>query len=551
MNLRPYQRECVDIIMESDCRRQTIVMPTGCGKTVTFAALAKEMNVRTLILAHRDELLDQAIDKIRMVWPEVDIGKVKAETNEYTAQVVVASVQSATKDRRLEQLKEQNFKLCICDECHHSTADSYRKIIDELGFNDSTNNKLLVGFTATPNRSDGTGLDSVFDEIIFERTLQQMIAAGYLTDLKGQKVITRTNLDSIKTIAGDFAVNSLATAVNTPERNKIIVDSYIKYAAGKPAIAFCADVQHSKDLAEAFSAVNIPSVAVYGDMDINDRKEALRQFKEGTVKILTNCQVLTEGFDEASIGAVLMARPTRSTSAYIQMVGRGTRLHPGKNHCLVLDFFDSRHDICTLGTLAGKEVADGKTLSETIREHEEEQAQAAKVILESEYEFDMFARSNLQWFDVGNGDYRLNLDKNLSIYLRQSEGKYIAQLYENFMLTEELNNEPLELGYAQGIAEDYARKHAATLRLADRNASWRRKPATAPQKVILRKNGIQFTPKISAGDAADLIGAYMSQKEAWKFEPASKTQLQQLRMKGVKKLAGMTKGKAWELLKRN
>lgn len=536
--------------MESEVTKQTIVMPTGCGKTVTFAALAKEMNVRTLILAHRDELLEQAIDKIQMVWPDVNIGKVKAETNEYTAKVVVASVQSATKDRRLEQLKEENFKLCIVDECHHSTADSYKKIIDELGFNDSSSNQLLVGFTATPNRSDGVGLDAVFDEITFERTLQQMITAGYLTDLKGQKVITKTNLDSVKTIAGDFAVNALATAVNTPERNQIIVDSYLKYAKGKSAIAFCADVQHSKDLAATFSAANVPTLAVYGDMPADERKEAIRQFKEGTVKILTNCQVLTEGFDEESIEAVIMARPTKSTSAYIQMVGRGTRLHPGKQYCLVLDFFDSRRDICTLGTLAGKEVADGKTLSETIREREKEEAEAAKVMLESEYEFDMFARSSLQWFDVGNGDYRLNLDKEQSIYLRQREGKYIAQLYEDLILTQELNTSALALGYAQGIAEDYARKHSITLKLADRNASWRRKKATVAQKALLTKNNIQFTKGITAGDAADLIGAYMSQKEAWKFETASKTQLQQLRMKGVKNLEGMTKGKAWELLKR-
>lgn len=535
--------------MESEVKKQAISLPTGTGKTITFAGLSKEMNVRTLILAHTDELLDQAIEKIQLVWPDASIGKVKAETNEYDAQVVVASVQSATKDKRLDILEEQNFKLCIIDECHRATAESYRKIIDRLGFNDSSNNKLLVGFSATLNRSDGVGLDNVFDEITFERTIQQMIAQGYLTDLKGQKVITKTKLDDVKTVAGDFAVGQLATAVNTPERNRIIVDSYKKYSKGK-AIAFCVDVQHSKDLAAMFSATNVPAIAVYGDMPQDERKEALRLFKEGEVQVLTNCMILTEGFDEESIQTVLMARPTKSVSLYTQMIGRGTRLYPGKEYCLILDFFDNRHDICTLGTLAGKEVADGKTLSETIREREKEEAEAAKVMLESEYEFDMFARSSLQWFDVGNGDYRLNLDKEQSIYLRQREGKYIAQLYEDLILTQELNTSALALGYAQGIAEDYARKHSITLKLADRNASWRRKKATVAQKALLTKNNIQFTKGITAGDAADLIGAYMSQKEAWKFEPASKTQLQQLRMKGVKNLEGMTKGKAWELLKR-
>lgn len=548
IQLRDYQKECIEAIIkarDADITKQAVSLPTGTGKTITFAQLAKQLNVRTLILAHRDELISQAIDKISLVWPDVSIGKVKAETNEYTAQVVVASVQSAHSASRIEQLKKQNFQLMIIDECHHSTSESYRKIIDELQC------PLLVGFTATMDRSDGVGLSNVFDQIIFERSLPTMINYGYLCDIKGQKIVTNVNLDTVKTVAGDFAVGQLSTIVNTPKRNRIVVEGYMKYAEGKKGIAFCADVQHSKDLAAFFNKAGVPAIAVYGDMAIEERKQALRDFKDGRVQILTNCNVLTEGFDEPSIEVVLMARPTKSRSMYIQMVGRGTRLFPNKQYCLVIDFFDSRQDICRLGTLAGKEVRDGQTLREAIREHEETQRKAqetAAALHTQEEEFDIMDRSRFKWFTLGT-DYRLTLDKKLCIYLRKVDDEhYVAQLYDDCSLVEQLCS-PLDLGYAMGIAEDYCRKQTVTTNLSDKTAPWRKKKATQSQKEMMRKYNIPYNSKTTAGEASDLIGAVLSAKQAWMLKPASIKQIQDIRKAGRKVPPNLTKGEAYRIIK--
>lgn len=538
ITLRGYQNECIEAVLqakESGITRQVVCLPTGCGKTITFAELARKMNVKTLILAHRDELLNQAIEKIKLVWDEVDIGKVKAEQNEFSAQVVVASVQSAMRDGRLQQLVEQNFELIIVDECHHSSSDSYQKIIDAI------NPKLLVGFTATVNRADGKGLDSTFSQIVFERSLPEMISAGYLCDLEGQKVLTKVDLSSVKTSMGDFQVSQLSEAVNTPARNTIIVKSYKKHS-GKPAIAFCVDIQHSQDLADAFNASGVSATAVWGTMPEDERSKALQDFKDGTVKILTNCNVLTEGFDEPSIQCIIMARPTKSTSLYTQMVGRGTRLFPGKDSCLVIDFHDSKHDICSLGNLAGKEVKAGQSLLETIREKEVEDKIAAETLrIEQEVEFDILGRSQFSWVAMGNGEYKLPLDKALTIYMRQQGKLYIPQLYKDFVLVKELSK-AMSLEYATGIAEDYVRRE----NLGDRNAYWRRKKGTAAQKKMLDKSHVTYKANITMGEASDLISVLV--KDAWKFELATTPQRHKLRGMGSSVTPSTTKGEASRII---
>jgi len=352
--LRPYQEGAIEKILqakETGKVRQLVCLPTGCGKTITFAALAQQFGVRTLVLAHRDELIEQARDKFQLVWPEADIGIVKGTQHQPTAHIVIASVQSAARDARLAELAAQDFKLLIIDEAHHAASDSYRKISQTLGFEDATQDKLLVGFTATPMRADGKGLGDVFDCVTVEHSLPTMIRAGYLCELRGIKITATEDLSSVRTRGGDFIERELSLALNTDARNSLVVNAYQEHASSRKAIAFCADVAHSRDLAAKFTDSGIPTVAVYGAMDLEERRSALARFRRGELQVLTTCGVLTEGFDEPSIGCVLMARPTRSATLYTQCIGRGTRLYPGKADCLVLDFFDRGHKLDKLATL--------------------------------------------------------------------------------------------------------------------------------------------------------------------------------------------------------
>ena len=548
MNLRDYQEEAIEAILKAKERgvlSQVISLPCGCGKTICFATLAKRMNVRTLIIAHTDELITQAIDKMKMVWPEVDIGKVKAEVNEYDSQIVVASIQSAQTDTRLYELKKQGFGLVVIDECHHATANSYRKLIEAL------EPPLLVGFTATVNRGDKVALADIFEEITYEKSLLSMIENGYLVDIKGFKVLTRVDLSKVRMKAGDFAMNSLSKTVNTEARNNIVVNAYKKRTSGKPAIAFCADVKHARDLAAAFRAKNIPALAVYGDMPLEERRSALAEFEQGKIKVLTNCQLLTEGFDAPWIEAVLLARPTKSTALYIQMLGRGTRLYEGKEVCTVIDFSDSKHDVCALGGLAGKQVDRGRKLTEVAKEAEEEKEHLREAeeqeLLIKEREFDLLQRSLYQWFPSGE-DYIISITYDLLITLRHvDDDKYVALVYDKYVLKEELCSIPFDLTTARLVAEDYLEKSHGEKNLR-KTARWRTRPASSRQKDILKSKKIVFAPTISSGDASDLISQMKVKEDGWKIQAATIGQKKALKKKRIKYSEDITKKVARQLL---
>ena len=219
MQPRSYQKECLNSILDrrsKNVTRQLVTLPTGTGKTVIFSLAAKELQCRTLILAHRDELLTQARSKLGMIWPEASVGILRAASDEVGSQVVVASVQTACRDRRLQSLVRQDFDLVIVDEAHHAAAPSYRKIVTELGFMNGDPRKLLLGVTATPRRGDGIGLGSIFQEVVFERSIASMIEAGYLSPMVGKRVITRTDLGGVGFLTETFSRGSFRRLSITP-----------------------------------------------------------------------------------------------------------------------------------------------------------------------------------------------------------------------------------------------------------------------------------------------------------------------------------------------
>ena len=547
LTLRDYQREALAAILREyrvSITRQLVALPTGTGKTILFGALAKELNRKTLIIAHREELLTQARDKILLLWPDADIGIIKAELNETDHQIIIASVQTISRPQRLEQLIDRGITLLVIDEAHHAAADSYRRVIGDMGFMNSDPDKLLVGVTATPARGDGMGLDSIFEEVTFQRSLPTMIAGGYLSDLRGIQVKADTDLSGVHTRAGDFAQGELEAAVNTNQRNAIIVRAFKYYASNRRAAAFCAGVQHAKDLADTFNHAGIKASAVWGDMDPENRKATLEAYEAGQIQVLTNCEILTEGWDSPATDCLLMARPTKSGALYQQMIGRGTRLFPGKENCLILEFTSNRHDIASLGSLTGLPIRNKQTILQAMEKERQRQQAASEAKTATRVlakEFDVLDRSAFRWYMAGR-DWRLPIAPGICLVLHEADtGKWDVNINaqgETIPL-----HGTLPFGYAQGLAEDYARKYGKGFSRKD--AKWTKRKPTQKQVDMLAKLKIQYAPDISRGEAAQLISEALAQREA---EPATGKQLWRLRQMGYTPPDGLTKPQARRLI---
>lgn len=212
-----------------------------------------------------------------------------------------------------------------------------------------------MGLTATPDRLDGVGLASAFDDIVDSRTLRELIDQKVLSDLRAYRVLTAVNLDTVRTTHGDFVESDLARAVNVQERNTAAVSAYVERARGRQAIAFAADVNHALALADAFRSAGMAAAALHGGMRLSDRHRLIEDFHTGRLRVLTNCMLLTEGFDAPQTSCIIQARPTQSRSLYMQMIGRGTRLAAGKTDCVVLDLVDNcrKHRLVTVASLCG------------------------------------------------------------------------------------------------------------------------------------------------------------------------------------------------------
>src|ERR671919_2596176 len=251
--LRPYQEESIQAINaahEEGTTRPLIALPTGTGKTIIFAHLIAQRVGRSLVLAHRDELIRQAADKLLMVNPDFNLGVVKAGENEVGAPVVVASVQTLSRPNRLAQVCA-DFPLVIVDEAHHSVADTYMRVLEHLGCL-ADDGPLTVGFTATPERGDKAGLGQVWDKIVYQKTLLEMILAGYLCDLRAVRVTLRADLDQVHTCHGDFIDSELESALLNADAPQHVVAAYQEHAANRKALVFTPTVKVAYAMAEAF-----------------------------------------------------------------------------------------------------------------------------------------------------------------------------------------------------------------------------------------------------------------------------------------------------------
>jgi superfamily II DNA or RNA helicase len=365
LQLRDYQRDFFQRVRErydAGVTRQLGVLATGLGKAVLFAALREQMNFgkKIMVLVHREELAAQAADKLWRWNQHLHVGVEMADRYAdvdgiFPATLIVASVPTLGRrgSRRIAKFLPEDFDCIVSDEAHHSSSPQWRNVLTHFGLTEPGGSILSLGLTATPNRSDGTGLRQNFDEIVFDMGIREGIQSGYLVDLRGIRVNTKTNLDKVKTRAGDFAEDELANAVNTVERNAIIVKEWMAAAFDLKTVVFTVDIQHAMDLAAAFSKCGVPAEAVWGADP--DRKVKLHKHRSGQVPVLCNCAVLTEGYDDPGIRCIVLAKPTKSALLFTQMIGRGTRIDDGKPDCIIMDVVDNtkKHSVVTVPSLLG------------------------------------------------------------------------------------------------------------------------------------------------------------------------------------------------------
>src|SRR5712671_6334986 len=357
---RPYQYEAVAALLAATARglhRPLLVLPTGTGKTIVFALLVQRRRGRSLILAHRDELIQQAVDKLHLVDPTLALGVVQATRDEHTAPTVVASVQTLSRRPRLARLVP-DFQTIVIDEAHHAPAPTYRRILEYCRAW-HPDGPLVVGVTATPERGDRHSLREVFEHIVYQKTLLEMMQAGYLVDLRALQVLLQANFDALRTPHGDFVdaeLETLLLAANAPAQ---VLAAFQAHAADRKALLFTPTVALAYAMAATFRTAGIPAEALDGTTPLPTRRAILQRLHSGATRVVANCAVLTEGFDEPSVDCIIIARPTQSAPLYQQMLGRGTRTYPGKTDCLILDVVgvSTQHALHTAATLFGCDAA--------------------------------------------------------------------------------------------------------------------------------------------------------------------------------------------------
>ncbi|MEC8652204.1 MAG: DEAD/DEAH box helicase [Planctomycetota bacterium] len=327
-------------------RSALVVMPTGTGKTVLFAEISRLAKGPVLVLAHRQELVEQAREKIAN-WCDDVVAVEMAGQRGFTKpdgtrpKIAVASIQ--TLSQRLRQAPKDAFKIVVVDEAHHATSDSYRKVLDHF-------DAWLLGVTATPDRSDRAPLGDVFSTVAFAYDVRQAIADGWLCPIRSFLVQTQADFSHVRKVAGELATRDVEDVLTRELHLAEIVTPILRERGGRPTIVFAASVAHAHALCRVFNEqAGAPefAAALDGTSPYDVRAPVLDRFKRGEIQVLVNCSLFTEGFDVPQIALVAIARPVLSRSFYAQMVGRGTRLSEGKRDLLVLDFapINCRHSL--------------------------------------------------------------------------------------------------------------------------------------------------------------------------------------------------------------
>ena len=337
LELKQHQREALDALQAMRGRHETIALlyhATGTGKTVTAVMDAKRCGGRTLFLAHTQELVNQAADTFRTLWPEVTVGRYMEAIKEPEAHVVCGSVQSVA--LHLEDFREDAFSYLIVDEAHHAAADTYQKILAYF------HPAFTLGLTATPERTDDNrAILDIFKNTAHKLDIQTAVEIGELVPIRCIRIHTNIDLTRVRFNSVQYNIRDLESKIYVPERNRLIVDTWLQYVRDKRTVVFCASVRHAEQIAELFRQAGVSAAAVSGGMKPAERREFQDRFVRREILVLCACDLLNEGWDCPEIEVLFMARPTMSRVLYTQQLGRGMRLFPGKESLMVFDFVDN------------------------------------------------------------------------------------------------------------------------------------------------------------------------------------------------------------------
>lgn len=378
MELKPRQQQAHDAVfaaLDRGADRQLLQLPTGVGKTCVAVHIAKKFN-RVLFLVHRQELIEQTRSTVERIEPDRAVGYLVQGVHDLQS-FTIGMI--PTVYNRLDRIDPNAFDLVVIDECHRSMAKTWRLVADHF------NPKLRIGLSATPERMDGSDLSCLFSEISYAMSVGDAVREGYLVPPLARQCLTACSLSGVRTVGGDLNEGDLQAVIDVPERNAFVAAKYQQHAPGRRAICFAVSIAHAKHITEAFTAAGIAADYVAGDSP--DRAEKLARFASGEIQVLSSCMVLTEGFDDPGVDCVLLARPTKSRPLFAQMIGRGLRLHPGKENCVALDFTDNcgRHQLASAWRFLGytQQPADDEVLS-VDGEKKRRESKVAAVDLERE-----------------------------------------------------------------------------------------------------------------------------------------------------------------------
>jgi superfamily II DNA or RNA helicase len=552
--LRPYQRQCLERLRQryrEGKRRMLVSLPTGTGKTVIFAQFPHyfRMKKRLLVLAHREELLEQALQKFHDADPtlpvEIEQAGKRASAN---CKVVIASVATIGRagSTRLAALDPEDFYLIVVDEAHHSVAKTYRAIFEHFKLFAADTPRMLVGFTATPRRGDQQGLGEIFEEIAYSRSLEEMIRGHFLCPVAGWRVASNVDLDGVQVKGGDFVESQLARVVDVAERNALLLRAYQDLAPHRRCIVFCVNVAHAQDVAARFLEAGIRAAAVWGAMPKAARRATLAELSSGALEVVTNCNVLTEGFDEPRIDCILMGRPTRSRLLYAQMVGRGTRLHSGKSDLLVIDVADNSrkhtlaglHALFDLNPALDLQGSDALMMADRLRAIAERYPWVDTQKIKTPRDLELVAEridlfrftppdevqpyTRLSWCATPGGGYRLGLPHREQVVIQPN-------LLDAWEVTFHAPDAALGQGQVAGsgaqraaalnlgtarelpdairTAEAFVQKQrAAAIRILDLSARWRDQPPSDAQRALLQRKGVPIPKGLTRGQASWMIG---------------------------------------------
>lgn len=495
IKLRPYQqaaRSSIQKEWQEGRKRTLLVLPTGCGKTIVFSKVIEDrvrLGERVLVLAHRGELLDQASDKL-----EKSTGlKTAVEKAEKTSlgsffRVVVGSIQSMQREKRLSQFPPNYFDTIIIDEAHHCISNGYQRVLSH--FEDSN----VLGVTATPDRGDMRNLGTYFESLAYEYTLPAAIKEGYLSPIKALTIPLKLDLTAVKQQAGDFSTKDLGTALD-PYLYQI-ADEMVKHCANRKTVVFLPLVKTSKKFRDILNERGFRAGEVNGDS--KDRVEVLEDFENDKYNVLCNSMLLTEGWDCPSVDCIVVLRPTKVRSLYSQMVGRGTRLHEGKEELLLLDFLwhTERHELCHPAHLIASSDEVAQKMTENIEDAGEQGLALDLEEAEVQAEKDVIA------------EREESLAKQLAEMRRRKQKLVDPLQFEMSIQAEDLTSYVPSFG-------------------------WEMSPPSDQQISVLEKMGILPDKIDNAGKASLILERLNERKEAGLATPKQIRQLEQRGFKNV------------------